>query len=143
MDERNAESAWLVWSNEHQQWWAPDAKGYTSKVDEAGRYTLAQACNHSHWQHKMPRPDEVVVPSPEWITRAVEAEAERDKLRIQLAAADEGLLKVDGLRTKFRIFCEHRGGYECGCPTCDALRVNLYAEPIAALTPTAKEPAND
>ena len=36
----------LLWSNSHQEWWAPDARGYTPDRDEAGRYTQAQAVEH-------------------------------------------------------------------------------------------------
>ena len=32
-----------IWSYEHQQWWAPDRRGYTPDVHEAGRYTEAEA----------------------------------------------------------------------------------------------------
>jgi hypothetical protein len=34
---------YVIWSNEHAAWWGPDERGYTSIVEEAGRYDLAQA----------------------------------------------------------------------------------------------------
>lgn len=34
---------WLVWSNEHNAWWAPEERGYTQDMDLAGRYTEERA----------------------------------------------------------------------------------------------------
>lgn len=34
---------WLVWSNEHNAWWRPNARGYTLETTEAGRYTFDEA----------------------------------------------------------------------------------------------------
>ncbi len=39
----NSERAWVIWSEEHQAWWAPAKQGYTSSLKNAGRYTQAQA----------------------------------------------------------------------------------------------------
>lgn len=36
-------TAFLVWSNEHQQWWRGGQRGYTAVIDEAGRYSRAEA----------------------------------------------------------------------------------------------------
>lgn len=30
---------YVIWSHEHGKWWAPNAHGYVSRLDEAGRYT--------------------------------------------------------------------------------------------------------
>jgi hypothetical protein len=37
----NAE--WLIWSDEHGAWWAPDKAGYTRELELAGRYSLEEA----------------------------------------------------------------------------------------------------
>src|SRR5258708_563982 len=29
---------YLLWSNKHGMWWAPDGRGYTDRVEDAGRY---------------------------------------------------------------------------------------------------------
>lgn len=34
---------WLIWSNEHGSWWGPAERGYTRSIEEAGRYTYAEA----------------------------------------------------------------------------------------------------
>lgn len=39
------EQAWLIWSNEHKAWWAPDSVGYTKSRKAAGRYTRGEALN--------------------------------------------------------------------------------------------------
>jgi hypothetical protein len=38
--------AFLLWSNKHQAWWRPNAKGYTSDRAEAGRFTQAEALDY-------------------------------------------------------------------------------------------------
>ncbi|MDN5849112.1 MAG: hypothetical protein L0H63_05660 [Nitrococcus sp.] len=38
-----ADGKWLVWSNEHGAWWRPAKWGYTRAIEEAGRYTRAEA----------------------------------------------------------------------------------------------------
>lgn len=61
---------WLVWSNEHVAWWAPESMGYRARVDEAGRYTLAQAreiCRSANVGCRG-APSEIMVPSPELVT---------------------------------------------------------------------------
>ena len=34
----SADPLYLVWSNEHRAWWAPDQRGYTRIIERAGRY---------------------------------------------------------------------------------------------------------
>jgi len=34
---------WLVWSNEHDAWWAPNHNGYVRRRAEAGRYEFDDA----------------------------------------------------------------------------------------------------
>jgi hypothetical protein len=34
---------YLIWSNEHKAWWAPDRAGYTNRIARAGRYTHQEA----------------------------------------------------------------------------------------------------
>lgn len=34
---------YVVWSNEHRAWWAPDRCGYTTHIDRAGRYPRREA----------------------------------------------------------------------------------------------------
>lgn len=34
---------WLVWSNQHGQWWRGGRAGYTQYIEEAGRYSRAEA----------------------------------------------------------------------------------------------------
>lgn len=38
-----AESKWVVWSFEHDAWWAPNERGYVQDLKNAGRYTEAKA----------------------------------------------------------------------------------------------------
>jgi hypothetical protein len=34
---------WVVWSNEHLAYWGPHERGYTRRIEAAGRYTRDQA----------------------------------------------------------------------------------------------------
>ena len=34
---------WLIWSIEHEAWWAPNRHGYTRVLALAGRYRTAEA----------------------------------------------------------------------------------------------------
>lgn len=43
MSAQNAGDVYLVWSNEHCGWWGPDARGYSSNLALAGRYTREAA----------------------------------------------------------------------------------------------------
>lgn len=36
---------WLIWSHRKRQWWRADRGGYTSRVDEAGRYDIAEVAD--------------------------------------------------------------------------------------------------
>lgn len=37
---------YLVWSNEHRAWWRSNARGYTTELAHAGRYTKLDALKH-------------------------------------------------------------------------------------------------
>lgn len=37
------DTKWLIWSNEHESWWAPESRGYTTSFEKAGRYNFDQA----------------------------------------------------------------------------------------------------
>lgn len=34
---------YLIWSFEHDAWWAPDRRGYTEDIEKAGRYSKDEA----------------------------------------------------------------------------------------------------
>lgn len=36
-------TTYLIWSDEHKAWWAPDGCGYVQTVREAGRYDAENA----------------------------------------------------------------------------------------------------
>lgn len=39
------EANWVVWSYEHDAWWAPNERGYVQDLSHAGRYTELQAAS--------------------------------------------------------------------------------------------------
>ncbi len=39
----NDDDAYLVWSDEHRAWWKPGARGYTTRIAEAGRFSRHEA----------------------------------------------------------------------------------------------------
>jgi len=34
---------YLIWSYEHNSWWASNHRGYTEKIEEAGQYSAQEA----------------------------------------------------------------------------------------------------
>jgi hypothetical protein len=36
-------AAFVIWSNEHRAWWRPTESGYTTVIEEAGRYERVAA----------------------------------------------------------------------------------------------------
>lgn len=43
---------YLIWSNEHNSWWAHNHQGYTDKAESAGRYSHKEAleiCNGANY----------------------------------------------------------------------------------------------
>lgn len=45
---------YLIWSNEHNAWWRPDARGYTAFLKDAGRYTRDEALRHCQTRDQVP-----------------------------------------------------------------------------------------
>lgn len=64
---------WLIWSNEHDMWWRPEAHGYTSFRDKAGRYELKRAMeicvNANAFLNVDSEPNETLLPDKEYDTR--------------------------------------------------------------------------
>lgn len=71
---------WLVWSNEHRAFWAPNRCGYTGLIEKAGRYTRTEAeniCKSANYRANSTiyegTPPEICMPAPEaleTVTRA-------------------------------------------------------------------------
>lgn len=75
------DALYLIWSNQKGQWWRPNRRGYTTIIEEAGRYSHDDAVHIVHdatvgWklQHQRTNPvtgeeyvsyDEVLVLAPE------------------------------------------------------------------------------
>ena len=38
------DTEWIIWSIEHDAWWAPNHNGYVKKRKQAGRYSYFEAC---------------------------------------------------------------------------------------------------
>lgn len=56
----------LIWSWEHNMWWRPNHAGYTELVEEAGRYSLAEAAEITVPHYP---PGEEVAVIEEWALR--------------------------------------------------------------------------
>lgn len=67
---------YLVWSNEHQAWWAPYECGYISIISQAGRYDRSMAariCQSANaYLAEGREPNEVMVLAPECIDTHVQ-----------------------------------------------------------------------
>lgn len=64
---------WLIWSFEHNGWWCPHERGYTSDLNRAGTYSFEKAFDivtHANTQFRMKyaegdanaMPNEVMIP---------------------------------------------------------------------------------
>lgn len=53
----------LIWSEEHRGWWAPNERGYVNKREEAGRYSLDEALEIVRGANRMKNdvPNEAIV----------------------------------------------------------------------------------
>ncbi len=65
---------YLIWSNDHQCWWAPRRCGYTENIERAGRYSRAEALGiagtaRGGWRVGK-NPDEIAIPEPDAIEQA-------------------------------------------------------------------------
>lgn len=55
---------YLIWSEEHGAWWAPDERGYTTSMRKAGRYPFHTAdiiCKQANFGGQF---HEVMIPVP-------------------------------------------------------------------------------
>lgn len=43
--QKQADSLWYIWSNEHRGWWKAGHHGYTENKSEAGKYRYQEAVN--------------------------------------------------------------------------------------------------
>jgi hypothetical protein len=59
---------YVVWSEEHRQWWGPGGWGYTPSLRLAGRYTETEARAIADKGNRFARPpgsvNEVAMPDP-------------------------------------------------------------------------------
>ena len=58
------EELWLIWSNEHLAYWKPARCGYTTLLEEAGRYTFTEAKEivEDANKHCINEPNEAMLP---------------------------------------------------------------------------------
>lgn len=55
--------AWLIWSNEHSQWWRPFGNGYTHSREKAGRFSFEEAARYVLQANQFTHdPQETLVP---------------------------------------------------------------------------------
>jgi hypothetical protein len=55
---------YLIWSFEHDRWWAPNRGGYVARQADAGRYQLTDALSICRNANITGRANEAVVPIP-------------------------------------------------------------------------------
>jgi len=70
-------ACWLIYCRERNQWWMPQRRRYCSHIEEAGRYTYAEAkaiCDDANMvNHDDGGPNEFMMLSPEFIETYVHA----------------------------------------------------------------------
>lgn len=53
---------WLIWSIEHNAWWAPAERGYVENRDDAGVYSYERACEIvKNANRDLQRPNEAMI----------------------------------------------------------------------------------
>lgn len=72
-------SPYLIWSNEHRAWWAPNRCGYTTDVHAAGRYDRDEAisiASHARggWERSR-NPYEIAIPEADALEQALRPDA--------------------------------------------------------------------
>lgn len=77
---------YLVWSNEHAAWWAPDRCGYTRIIANAGRYSRAEAMviagtRGGGWRLNKGNPDEIAIPEQDAIDQYADITRAQDEAR--------------------------------------------------------------
>lgn len=84
--ERDLNAGWLIWSRQHDAWWKPEERGYTSDMMCAGRYDRERADRIASVRKMHDgSPGEVVVRPPE--ISLVAAPNLMEKMRGRIAAA--------------------------------------------------------
>jgi hypothetical protein len=60
-----ASGEYLIWSNEHGAWWRSGSQGYTTSLQQAGRYSredaIVKCCGHGRGKDKGGAPYEIPV----------------------------------------------------------------------------------
>ena len=66
MSDARDEALYVVWSNEHAAWWAPNRCGYTTRLNSAGWYSRKEAIdiarNARDGQQPDGNPNEIAIP---------------------------------------------------------------------------------
>jgi hypothetical protein len=91
----------LIWSFEHGQWWRDNCDGYTSDIEDAGRYSLQKAvqlCQNALWSDPLQH-GEAIVPLMEGARRAAPFDGPADDPRDCGDADERG---ADGKRNADR-----------------------------------------
>jgi len=58
---------WVIWSEEHRRWWGPGRSGYVDQLEQAGRYSEAEARRiekEANIPMDAPEFNEVAMPDP-------------------------------------------------------------------------------
>ena len=68
-------ASYLIWSNEHCAWWAPNRCGYTREADRAGRYDRSEAMRiagtgRGGWMLEK-NPSEIAIPEADALEQAL------------------------------------------------------------------------
>lgn len=94
---------YLIWSNEHRAWWAPNRQGYTTDVRAAGRYERSEAISiagtaRGGWERGK-NPDEIALPEADAMEQAMHPdrlEAWRAENAARCDCGQPATVKYDG-----------------------------------------------
>ncbi len=122
MQPQRAREHWLVYSREHNAFWAPNQHGYTTSIEKAGRYTGAHAfhiCVGSNQCCQEDDPSEIAVVDP---MALVDYAAEISTLTLDLAEAKRQLTEAGTTLTNAEVAANNQMFHELTAELADAKR---------------------
>jgi hypothetical protein len=87
MTREEAEKLYVIWHTRYEQYWRPEAAGYTGCILTAGLFTKEEAERHTH------RPEDHIIPLVDELRRIGDCDREYPKTRESCVGWALGVLR--------------------------------------------------